>query len=192
MTNTTMKILYNDCYGGFAFSPAFLDEFKARTGRDLDTYKALFRLGPQSIRCDPDAIAIFEERGSEWCSDVHAALEVREIPTLFANYWEIEEYDGNETVRVDVNAALADCLDTFMETRDVAALERQYAAIQVAKKSMWVAPVGPAEPVEATPPVLACPEHQASCCVSTQQLKQPVETVSNGYSFFGGAGAGCP
>lgn len=177
-----LKILYNDCYGGFAFSPAFLDEFKTRTGRTLDTYKALFRLGPNSIRCDPTAVAIFEERGSEWCSGPHAALEVREIPTLFADYWEIDEYDGNETVRVDVNAALADCLATFMETRDMTALERQYATIQAAKATMWRAPLEPAEPVEVTPPVLACAEHQAGA----QQLKQPAETGPNEYGgYFG-------
>lgn len=171
MTNT-IKILYNDCYGGFAFSQPFLDEFKARTGRTLETYKALFRIGPESIRCDPTSIAIFEERGSEWCSGQHSALEMREIPAIFANYWEIDEYDGNETVRVNVDSALADCLETFMETRDVAVLERQYAAIQEAKKSMWRAPLELAEP--------ACPE-----------LKQPTETGPNGYSYFGDAGTGC-
>lgn len=165
----TFKVLYNDCYGGFAFSEAFLAEFKARTGRDLDTYKALFRLGPNSIRCDPQAIAIFEEHGTEWCSGQGAYLEVREIPVLFMHYWEIEEYDGNETVRVDVNAALADCLETYMQTRDIAELERQYAAIQAGKKALWSPPTLPAEPVNTTPPV----------------LKQESLTQPNGYSFFG-------
>jgi hypothetical protein len=37
---------------------------------------------------------------------------------------------------VDINAALADCLQTFMETRDLAALETQYAAITTARASM--------------------------------------------------------
>ena len=176
----TLKVLYNDCYGGFNFSAAFLAEYKARTGLTLDTYKALFRTGPNSIRCDPVAHAIFAERGSEWCSGPHSALEVREIPDLFAHYWEVEEYDGSETVRVDVNAAFADCLATFMETRDVPALERQYAAIHEAKNAMWHAPLGPAEPVETMPPLMACPEHQAS------ELKQPTESVANDYgSYFG-------
>lgn len=163
MTGATIKVLYNDCYGGFAFSAAFLAEFQARTNRTLDTYKALFRLGPNSIRCDPVALAIFAERGSEWCSGPHSALEVYEFPSIFANYWDIEDYDGEERVHVDVNAALADCLQTYMDTRDMAALERQYAEIQAAKKSMWRAPLEPAEPVNTTPPVMAYPEYQASC-----------------------------
>lgn len=169
MTSSTLKILYNDCYGGFAFSAAFLAEFKARTGRELDTYKALFRLGPNSIRCDPVAIALFEERGSEWCSGAHSMIALREIPTLFANYWDIEEYDGEETVHVSVDGALADCLHTFMETRDVPTLERQYAAIQEAKRTMWRAPLEPSEPVDITPPI----------------LKQQTDIGPNGYSYFG-------
>ena len=174
----TLKVLYNDCYGGFAFSPAFLDEFKARTGRTLDTYKALFRLGPNSIRCDPAAIAIFEERGSEWCSGPHSAIAVREIPTIFANYWDIEEYDGEEHVHVSVDGALADCLHTYMETRDLAVLERQYAAIQEAKRAMWRAPLEPSEPVDITPPM----------------LKQPAESAPNEYGGYFGPipSAGCP
>ncbi len=177
-TPSTLKILYNDCYGGFDFSSAFLDEFKVRTGRLLDTYKALFRLGPNSIRSNPVAIAIFEERGSEWCSGPHSAIAVREIPVIFANYWEIDEYDGEEHIHVSVDSALADCLHTFMETRDVAALERQYAAIQEAKQAMWRAPLEPSEPVNATPPV----------------LKQPAESAPNEYGgYFGPTpSAGCP
>jgi hypothetical protein len=168
------KVLYNDCYGSFDFSDAFLAEFNKRTGRDLDTQKALFHLGPNSIRCNPIAIAIFEEYGAEWCSGKDSYLAVRELSTVFAHYWEIDEYDGNETVRADVNAALVDCLDTFMQTRDAAILEEQYAEIKAAAKSMWPASLSSKEPVTITPPV----------------LKQEAETASNGYSYFD-SNSGC-
>jgi hypothetical protein len=143
---TTIKILYNNCYGGFSFSPAFVAEFTRRTGGDI--YKGLYgaRL---PARCDTAAVALFEEHGSEWCSGRNAALKVCEIPAVFANYWGINEYDGMETVHVNVDRALADCLETFMNTRDVAALERQYATIQAAKKNMCRAPlVQAAEPAK--------------------------------------------
>jgi hypothetical protein len=148
---TTIKILYNDCYGGFSFSPAFAAEFTRRTGRDI--YKGLYgaRL---PARCDTVAVALFEERGSEWCSGQNAALKVREIPAVFANYWEINEYDGMETVHVNVDRAYADCLETFMNTRNIAALERQYATIQAAKKAMCRAPLAqPAQAAHAAQPV---------------------------------------
>jgi hypothetical protein len=35
-----------------------------------------------------------------------------------------------------VDRAYADCLVTFMNTRNIAALEQQYATIQAAKKAM--------------------------------------------------------
>ena len=171
----TFKVLYNDCYGSFDFSDAFLAEFKKRTGRDLDTQKALFHLGPNSIRRDPIAIAIFEEYGAEWCSGKDSYLAVRELPAVFTHYWEIDEYDGNETVRADVNAALVDCLDTFMQTRDAALLEKQYVEIKAAAKSMWPASLSPTEPVSITPPV----------------LKQEAETASNDYGSYVDSNSGC-
>ena len=133
-----MKILYNDYYGGFAFSDAFLAEYKARTGKELSVITELYRTGPTCIRCDPVAIAIFEERGAAWSSGPASDLAIYEIPDVFANYWEVDEYDGNETVRVNVTEALADILDTYMETRDHAALERQYKIIKDACENLAV------------------------------------------------------
>ena len=125
----TFTILYNNCYGGFAFSDAFLEEYKKRTGKVLDTFKALFRLGAESIRCNPVAVAIFKEKGSEWCSGLDSQIEAFECPVALAKYWEIDEYDGDEHVRVLIAEALADILHTFMNTEDRVVLERQYAVI---------------------------------------------------------------
>ena len=133
-----MKILYNDYYGGFAFSDAFLAEYKARTGKELSVITELYHTGPNCIRCDPVAIAIVEERGSKWSSRESSDLAIYEIPDVFANYWEIDEYDGNETVRVNVTEALADILDTYMETRDHAALEKQYKIIKDACENLAI------------------------------------------------------
>lgn len=149
----TIKVLYNDCYGSFGFSDAFLAEYKARTGRVLDTYKALFRRGMNSIRCDPVAIAIVEEKGSEWASAIGAYIAIREFPAVFERYWDVEESDGDEHVRIDVASALADILQTYMETRDLPALERQYTTIMEARAGLFSPPL--AEQAEnTTPPVL--------------------------------------
>ena len=126
---------------------------------------ALFHTGPNSIRCDPDAIAIFEEHGSVWSSSEPSDLAIREIPDLFAQYWEIDEYDGNETVRVNVSEALADILDTYMETRDHAALDRQYAAIKAASKdlaetSCFGLRVADVEPTSTVPPSITITEEE--------------------------------
>jgi hypothetical protein len=128
---TSIEVLYNDSYGdGFVVSDAFLAEYEARTKRTLDMRKELMRIGDQSIRCDPVAIAIFKEKGSEWCSGVTASLALRSFSSIFANYWEIEEKDGDEYVRLQVTDALADILHVFMKTGDKATLTRQYNAIR--------------------------------------------------------------
>lgn len=130
----TTKVLFNDCYGGFGFSDAFLKEYNLRTGAFTDEVSIHIRVGNESIRCNPVVIAIFEEKGSEWCSGPHSSLAVREFPAIFEKYWEIEEYDGNEHVRILFNEALADVLHTYVASGDHATMKRQYTAIMDAKK----------------------------------------------------------
>lgn len=126
----TTKVLYNNAYGdGFELSKPFLEEFTKRRGKEIDVNKALFWKGTGSIRCDPLAIALFQEKGSEWSSGPSASIQLREFAAVFEKYWEIEEQDGDEYVRVLVTDALADILHTFIETGDKEALDRQYKAV---------------------------------------------------------------
>jgi len=129
----TTQVLYNNSYGdGFVFSTAFLIEYEARTSKKLNMFMALARIGPESIRCDPVAIAIFQEKGPEWCSGPTSELALREFSNVFAQYWEIEEQDGDEHVRLLVSEALADILHEFVRTGDKATLDRQYKVIVAA------------------------------------------------------------
>ena len=140
---STMKVLYNNCYGtGFCLSDAFVTEYNKRTGKELDQVKALFYKGADSLRCDPVAVTLFEEMGSTWCSGSDSELAIREVPDVFSRYWEVEESDGDEYVRICVAEALADILHTFMQTGNRAALDRQYAAIMNASV-LKVEPVTP-------------------------------------------------
>jgi hypothetical protein len=132
---TMTKVLYNDCYGGFGFSKEFIAEYESRTGKKFNEIRQ-YGTSKDSIRIDPLAHAIFEERGSEWCSGKFASIKVSEIPTILIGYWEIEEYDGNETLRVNVSSALADVLETYMQTGDHAAMVDQYRRIKTAERQM--------------------------------------------------------
>ncbi len=129
---TTIKILYNDCYGSFGFSDALQAEYKRRTGRDLDPDRRLYMTGAESLRRDPVVIALVEERGAEWSSAPDGYLVIREIPALFEHYWSIEEYSGIESVHVDVAEAYADLLHTYMDHGDQGRLVDGYRRVKAA------------------------------------------------------------
>lgn len=165
-----MKVLFNASFGaGFAFSDDFNAEYKARTGASPRIFERLLP-SAESIRVDPIAVAIVEEKGIEWVSGPYAAIEVREIPDVFARYWTIDEYEGDESVRVDVNEALADILHTYMETgaRDI--LEKQYKAIMDAERAMLGEP--------------ALVPKEESCEPRILRQQSYIEGKGNGYSYF--------
>lgn len=120
----SFRVLFNDCYGGFAVSEAFDAEYTKRTGKSFGG--DLYILG---ARRDPVALDLFDERGSEWCSGPNSMLAVHEIPNTFEKYWEIDEFDGSETVRLLISEAFVDVLETYLETDDRAAMIKQYHAI---------------------------------------------------------------
>jgi len=163
-----MKVLFNASFGaGFAFSDAFNAEYNARTGKEPRIYERLLP-SAESIRIDPIAIAILEEKGAEWISGPHAAIEVREIPDVFARYWTIDEYEGEESVRVDINEALADILHTFMETGVKSILEYQYKGIMDAERAML-----------GSPPLVPMEESR-----EPRILRQQSYIEGNGFSYF--------
>jgi hypothetical protein len=130
----TLKILYNDCYGGFCFSAEFEAEYERRTGKKIQD---ICPYGPNhAIRADPISVAIFEEKGTEWCSGRSSSLKLHTIPTVLAKYWDIDDNDGDETVRVSIEGALADILETYMQTGDHAAMIDQYRRIKTAEKQL--------------------------------------------------------
>ena len=152
-----MKILYNNCYGcGFAFSDAFVAEYEVRAGKKVNVIKTLFQRGLGSIRCDPIAVALVEEKGVAWASAPGSEIAIHDIPDVFERYWEIEENDGDEYVRVLVSEALADILHEFMDTGDRDTLNIQYAAItETVPVGICASPishVSPASPVASDGP----------------------------------------
>jgi hypothetical protein len=105
-----MKILYNAKYGGFGFSDAFVDEFKKRHPE-----KTLNKCSVN--RSDNDTIALFEEMGSDKSSGYCANLQIEEIPDDVE--FEIDEYDGMETVCWDVpkDLIIQDLLDMIKQRK---------------------------------------------------------------------------
>lgn len=78
-----MKIVINDCYGGYGLSEEFLDKY----GKEFI----------ERERNDPELIAAIEEFGEIEASDEYACLSIVEIPDDCTDY-HIHEYNGEESV----------------------------------------------------------------------------------------------
>lgn len=151
----TIKILYNNCYGGFGFSEEFEAAYKERTGKNINHYIVI--CVSKSIRTDPIAIDLFEKLGSERASAENASLKVREISALFERYWTIEDYCGDETVHVNINEAYADILHHYMDSGDSVALCNGYRAVKAAAGQLLKSSGIGLEENDIVPPILKRP-----------------------------------
>ena len=85
-----MKVVINNCYGGFGMTNAALEEYKSR--RDITDENFWYYDIPRDC---PVLVSMVEEQGSAMNSD-YSELKVVEIPDDVE--WYIEEYDGMEWV----------------------------------------------------------------------------------------------
>lgn len=82
-SQATIKVVINNCYGGFGLSE-----------------EALKKLGVESCfdimdRSDPKLVAVVEEMGDA-ANDMHSRLKIVEIPSNVE--WILMEFDGNEWI----------------------------------------------------------------------------------------------
>lgn len=83
-----MTFVLNKCYGGFSISQFAADKLGLESRFDFDISDSLM----------VDALAsLITEFGSEKCSGDFAKLRVVDIPDYATDY-EIDEYDGFETI----------------------------------------------------------------------------------------------
>lgn len=92
-----MKIVINDCFGGFSVSR----EVYEAMGKEWDGYGYDF----DSDRTNAELIAAIEKIGCKQASGSCAYLAIVDIPDN-ATDWEITEYDGAEEVVCVVDGKL--------------------------------------------------------------------------------------
>ena len=85
-----MKVVINDCYGGFGLTDASLNEYKIRKGITDENFWYY-----DIPRDCPVLVAMVEEQGTA-VNGGFADLKIVEVPDDVN--WYIEEYDGNEHV----------------------------------------------------------------------------------------------
>ncbi len=84
-----IKVVYNDCYGGFGVSEKAFQKLKDLGVDYKDSYSVW-----NIPRHDPRFVQVVEELGKE-ASSMYANLKVT---TIEGNKYRIDEYDGMETV----------------------------------------------------------------------------------------------
>ncbi len=136
--------------------------------------KRLFHLGAKSVRRDPVAIALLEEKGAEWSSGANSYLAIREVPALFERYWSIEEYDGNESVYVNLHEAYADILHVYMGDGDHAKLADGYRRVRTAARIL----------TETAGVALLKPTEVGGAVTDSATKATVIPDVSDGYGFF--------
>lgn len=85
-----MKVVFNNCYGGFGLSDKALEMLSSIKGyyvKDTD-------FSSDESRIDPDLVYVVEKLGKE-ANTSYSNLQIKEI---FEPY-RIEEYDGIESVK---------------------------------------------------------------------------------------------
>ena len=79
-----MKVVLNKCYGGFGLSDEALKILGAEFDWEVD-------------RADPALVSLMEEKGSDFCSDRSAKLEIVDVPDGITDSM-MDDYDGIETI----------------------------------------------------------------------------------------------
>lgn len=87
-----MKIVINECFGGFVLSNKAVKRLSEITGRAENGLQYVY----MNERTAQELIQVVEELDEE-ASSTLSNLEVVDIPDD-ATDWEIEEYDGYETI----------------------------------------------------------------------------------------------
>jgi hypothetical protein len=99
-----IKVVYNECYGGFSLSRKAAErlyELGVKRMEEqlldiiLEKYNSYYLSNEDCSRHDPRLVQVVEELGEE-ANGVHANLEIAE---LNGNKYVIEDYDGFESVK---------------------------------------------------------------------------------------------
>ncbi len=104
------KVLYNNSYGGFRFSKEFTEKYNEIYGDHADDLEEL-------VRTDNNIINIFNMLGTEKSSKNTSKIVADYIPKEYEKYVYFDEYDGMETVRINLNAIYKKILEDIMENK---------------------------------------------------------------------------
>lgn len=113
----TFPVIYHANYGSFRLEEEHLQEYNRRTGSTLTRHHA--RLRGEDLRFDPVMAAVVQDLAA-----VESDLRVEWHPVKYRDYVNIDEYDGFETVNININLYLLDQIAEVLVAPDIDDTER--------------------------------------------------------------------
>jgi hypothetical protein len=99
-----IEVVINKCYGGYGLSAEALclieerhPDYKDMEDSDREHIDCYIESLPRS---DPVLLEVVKELGQE-ASGTHASLSIMKIPKKYEKYYEIDEYDGQEGLKIN-------------------------------------------------------------------------------------------
>lgn len=112
-----MYVMYNDRYGGFSFSEQFCKELGKRLNTEVGSLDCKYR-------DNQEACKLLLEKGSKWCNSTYSNLQLVSIPKCIADLYEVDEYDGWESIFISKVNGIADETRSYIKNPSAEALEK--------------------------------------------------------------------
>lgn len=134
MSNETgeyIEVLLNTCFGGYDISEKAISLYNKRKLAIDPTHKDV-KYGFYIERYDPVLVEIYNELGTDDFSGKHAKIESVKIPEKYKKYWEMNEYDGKESVTIKFDTYLLEEIRNVVQNgqhceQQIAAIKRLFA-----------------------------------------------------------------
>jgi hypothetical protein len=115
----TTTVMYNACFGGFGFSKEAIRLYNQRYAESPEILmQTSLETGWDISRTDPVMIQVVRELGPR-ANSLHSRIRLEEIPSQYANYYSITEYDGNETVHIHYEQYAIECIEAVMNNSNL-------------------------------------------------------------------------
>lgn len=100
MSEETITVLYNVKYGGWGISQEGIALYNERMSQLSSEYVPVkYDFGID--RHDPVLVQVWKELGDK-CSGKYCAIDSVEIYKKYENYYEVNEYDGIESISINI------------------------------------------------------------------------------------------
>ena len=113
----TFKVVYNACYGGFGLSDRGLSEYNRRSSKTVTFCDYIDRE-------DPVFIEMIETMDAKEINDENSKLKVKEFDIKFMCFLKWSEYDGKETVSIDLPGYVVENVKLIIRNKDISSDEQ--------------------------------------------------------------------